>query len=639
MTKEQNGLGRTAGLPSPDYSSMDISELENLLANEKNIDTICVLSERYFLLGEKYFFKEKNYSEAVLYYEKVIKVIKVIMVTPDYTNNYNYINALQTSNSRLGHCYALGKGVEQDFIKAIKYFESLNKIFEQYKYNYNFYRYHQYGELAICYFKLAVRRCEPSLSKTDECKHWFDKYAWAYSQLTINQPNSPISSLWQAYLNFNVTGFADFNLPYNLLTNNYYLYSFVREFPEKSLDISLDMLEICQEIIEFLQLRSNSASKIILALYYNQQNKKDEALELLRQAYCNDTCHTSTLNNTVDPLAAYLLGSWYCYKEDDYLKAKEYLECAHKTISSWPGNYMIDLIKAKLHEVEILMERERREQELEDIMAMFAHKFRGPLDTIIYNKNHQNEPKLYEQAAQTMRGLLDIFAIISTDKNILIDKLKQDVEGDSNLLKVLTKVLDMNILHLLSPHGSDKIQQHYFNFVRKHNQCDANIDFNTWSKKCYKLRNQLQAEWEESYTNLLDDSLFLDKRLNWIEKYFFKLDVHGFNNNEIKFKEYGVTDSFLTVLLSEVLVNVFKYYSSLDNQAVILDWTEENSYQCLICSNPSTRSERFKQKGSGKGHVFLSALARKTNSQFNKPELKDNFVFKFSIPNELLKSK
>ena len=45
--------------------------------------------------------------------------------------------------------------------------------------------------------------------------------------------------------------------------------------------------------------------------------------------------------------------------------------------------------KEKLHLA--LLEKEK---ELEDMMAMFAHKFRSPLDAIIYNTTHDNQPGL-----------------------------------------------------------------------------------------------------------------------------------------------------------------------------------------------------------------------------------------------------
>ena len=72
---------------------------------------------------------------------------------------------------------------------------------------------------------------------------------------------------------------------------------------------------------------------------------------------------------------------------------------------------------------------------------------------------------------------------------------------------------------------------------------------------------------------------------------------------------------------------------------MVLEWVEREGYQVLICRNPRIRSERTIIKGSHKGHVFLSTLARKTDSLFNKPIPQDDFVLEFGLPNELLISK
>jgi hypothetical protein len=234
------------------------------------------------------------------------------------------------------------------------------------------------------------------------------------------------------------------------------------------------------------------------------------------------------------------------------------------------------------------------------------------------------------------RGLLDIFSIISTDADILKDKIKQDNQGNGRLASVFSKTLDMILLHLLSVTGSEKIQQHYLSYAKTHGLCDLQLSYKLWNEEHFKMERQLQADWEQSYAQLLNQSAPLAQRLAWLEQHFFKIEVRGFNRADILFKEYGVTESFLTILLNEILVNAFKYYSSMDKQPVVLEWTERDDYQVLICRNPSVRSERSMLKGSGKGHTFLSALARKTGSQFSKPKLQDDFVLEFGIPNELL---
>lgn len=279
------------------------------------------------------------------------------------------------------------------------------------------------------------------------------------------------------------------------------------------------------------------------------------------------------------------------------------------------------------------------QKELEDMMSMFAHKFRSPLDAIIYNTTHENQVKLYTEAAQTMRGLLNIFSIISTDAEILKDKIKQDRLGNGRLAGVFSKTLDMILLHLLSVSGAEKIQQHYMAYAKTHGQCDAEVSYKTWCEDYFELEQALQAEWEQSFALLLNQSATLEQRFAWLEQHFFKLKLIGFERVDIQFKEYGVTESFLTILLNEILVNVFKYYSSASKQPVVLEWTEREGYQVLICHNPSIRSERTIIKGSHKGQAFLSTLARKTGSAFTKPTPQDDFVVEFGIPDELLISK
>jgi len=277
--------------------------------------------------------------------------------------------------------------------------------------------------------------------------------------------------------------------------------------------------------------------------------------------------------------------------------------------------------------------------ELEDMMSMFAHKFRSPLDAIIYNTQHENQVALYTEAAQTMRGLLNIFSIISTDADILKDKIKQDYQGSGQLEAVFSKTLDMILLHLLSVSGAEKIQQHYLSYAKTHDQCAELVSYKTWCEEYFELEQVLQSAWEASYAQLLSQSATLEQRLAWLEEHFFKLELIGFERADIQFKEYGVTESLLTILLNEILVNAFKYYSSASKQPVILEWIEREGYQVLLCRNPSIRSERTIIKGSHKGHVFLSTLARKTGSLFNKPIPQDNFIVEFGIPNELLISK
>jgi hypothetical protein len=270
---------------------------------------------------------------------------------------------------------------------------------------------------------------------------------------------------------------------------------------------------------------------------------------------------------------------------------------------------------------------------------MFAHKFRSPLDAIVYNTNHGNKPKVYFEAAQTMRGLLDIFSIISTDDKLLKEKLKSDTQGKRRLIDVLNSTLKMALLHLLSVSAVDKIRHHYMSYAIEQGKVDNQITRKIWYDDHYKLESSLQLEWEESFSNLISHPFNLDDQLKWIEQHFFKLEVIGFDRDDIQFKEYGVTESFLVVLLHEIIINAFKYYASDTKKPVILKLMNNGDHQTIECCNPSTRLERMSSKGSGKGHTFFSVLARKTDSLFVKPKYQDNFIIQFGIYNQFLKNK
>ncbi len=346
----------------------------------------------------------------------------------------------------------------------------------------------------------------------------------------------------------------------------------------------------------------------------------------------NSVSKTTELVSKATELNDLLLKSSECIKNKEYNLARMYIEQAFKNANSEISQHR----NVYLENINNLEEIEKKDIELEETMAMFAHKFRSPLDAIIYNTSHEHQPKLYIQAAQTMRGLLDIFSIISTDSDSLKERLSQDNQGKGNLINVLAKTLDMILLHLLSVSSSEKIQQHYLRYAKAHGLCSTDVSDKQWNEDYFELEQQLQVEWEQSFAQLLNESPTLQQRLDWLALHFFKLEVQGFAPITIQFREYGITESFLTILLNEILVNAFKYYASTAQQPVYLSWSEQEGYQILSCRNPSINNERSKLKGSGKGHTFLSALARKTGSQFNKPKANDDFVLEFGIANPLL---
>ena len=323
-------------------------------------------------------------------------------------------------------------------------------------------------------------------------------------------------------------------------------------------------------------------------------------------------------------------------KQESYTNAMSLVEEEFTGYSEEEKEIYINFI-AKEEEIKDKNRKlEVKEKELEDMMSMFAHKFRSPLQAIVYNTKNEKDPNIYIEAAQTMSGLLDIFSIISTDDELLKKKLKDDMHGKGRLINVLNSTLKMALLHLLSDSAVDKIHQHYMSYAIQQGKVDNKVTTNIWYKDYDELESSLQSEWEKSFSDLISHPFNLDDQLKWIDEHFFKLEVSGFERDDIQFKEYGATESFLVILLNEIILNAFKYYASDTKESVILKLVDNGDHQTIECHNPSTSNERTTDKGSRKGHTFLSALARKTNSHFIKPEYQDNFVIRFNIFTEFL---
>jgi len=287
-----------------------------------------------------------------------------------------------------------------------------------------------------------------------------------------------------------------------------------------------------------------------------------------------------------------------------------------------------------LEDIFKLEEQEKAKKEVEDIMAMFAHKFRGPLQSIQYNAEHDNQKKVTLQAVQTMGGLLNIFSTVATEPKTLRDKLQTDNAGTGTLAGVLEKVLLPVIEQVLTPDNAKKIRQHYLRYAKKTKQVPITITRKQWVED-YELEEQLQTEWENSFSALLGDPS-LDKLSDWLEEHFFRLEISGFNDDSIHFEHYGATESLLIIVLNEILLNAIKYYSSETNEPVKLCWQHDQDCCRLICENPSDVTEQRIDKGTYKGHKFLNTIANKLQGHFVQEHRPNNsYQVEIRIPTHL----
>jgi len=357
------------------------------------------------------------------------------------------------------------------------------------------------------------------------------------------------------------------------------------------------------------------------------------------------TKYIRTQNNRIDYLESelddYGLRCLFEYAQisiDEHTKLDDLLDDYNKENFSSFKEQTIDYLEEILCQLKNKdNELIQKDQELEDMMAMFAHKFRSPLDAIIYNTEHGANADLYIHYSRIMQGLLDIFSIISSDASVLSVKMEQDNAGESNPKLLLVRVLDMVLVHLLTVQSAGKIRQLYYNYALENNIITKDVSPRVWHDDYYKKEEQLQQQWQKEWIALIDGNNDLDKRQKWLKAHFFEFSTNGFDD-KIKFDKYGITASLLTIIINEFLTNAFKYYNfNDDKKPLILNWQNTKDYQIISCSNPSTATERDKTKGSYKGFVFLNALSGKIDAKFDKPILQDDFKIKFAITNKLLK--
>lgn len=276
-----------------------------------------------------------------------------------------------------------------------------------------------------------------------------------------------------------------------------------------------------------------------------------------------------------------------------------------------------------------------KSKELNNLVAMFAHNFLGTLQCIRSNAEHDNNPKIHLKTVKMMGGALTAFSIISADDDKLVEQLKQDNKGETNLLQCLANNLALAISQLLSKTNKDKIINLYLNYLQKTGQIQAettgeDLRFNDdeWNKW-----DALQTQWDDEFNALFSEKVELNALKQWINTNFFAIEIIGFDKYPIHFKEYGITDSIFLVVLMETLVNALKYIDVKANKPLILTLGKENNAYQLSCENPS-RQESY--RGTHKGMDFLQTIAKKLNGEFINKSTENNFKSTFIIPAELL---
>lgn len=281
-------------------------------------------------------------------------------------------------------------------------------------------------------------------------------------------------------------------------------------------------------------------------------------------------------------------------------------------------------------------EIEEKNKELNNMIAMFAHNFLGTLQCIRSNAEHDNNPKIHLKTVKMMGGALTAFSILSADDDRLIEQLKQDNTGETNLQESLANNLALAVSQLLSKTNKDKI----INLYLKHLCQTQQIEKDTTSEELrtnrdYRKKWQaLQHQWEDEFNALFSEKAELSALQTWIADNLFSIQITGWNEHDIRFKEYGITDSIFLVIFMEIFVNALKYMDVTGNEPFTMTLCKQDQCYKLLCENPSSKDTG---KGTHKGIDFLNTIAKKLNGSFSSEFTENSFKTAFIIPSDLLK--
>ncbi len=292
-------------------------------------------------------------------------------------------------------------------------------------------------------------------------------------------------------------------------------------------------------------------------------------------------------------------------------------------------------------EVKVVREAEVAKREaIEDMMAMFAHKFRGPVDSILFNSSHRMEPRLFVDAARTMNGLLDIFSVVSTTPDKLVADLQQDQVGPNSPQSVLVHALKLALIQLLSPRNRRRLSPHYLAYAKRNGKAPADLQISAWSREdsWETLESDLQAHWEMEIGHMAAEAGFPEIAA-WMDKHLLLIKMDGFEKSKIGFAEYGPKASLLTVIFTEILVNAIKHSEPRASEPILVSWEQSSDEIVFRCTNPSTRESRQREatKGSGRGHRFLAMIADHLTGRFRAELQNTPSSVSFSVPFAVLK--
>ena len=339
-------------------------------------------------------------------------------------------------------------------------------------------------------------------------------------------------------------------------------------------------------------------------------------------------------------LASYRLGfSRYSENPVEASKHLGRLDLDTEEVDDIPASLLEKLRKNArdhLHQLEIKIEVEKaRAEAVENMMAMFAHKFRGPVDSILFNAAHQSDARVYVDAARTMNGLLDIFSVVSTSPDKLLGNLKDDTNGEGSPVGVLLHAIKLVLVQLLSLRNRRRMSPHYLAYAKKNGKAPQELRLSEWvrNKLWQELEESLRTHWEQEVGEM-SITASLDVVNDWMVNHLLPIHTIGFSESKTQFAQYGSKASLLTVIFTEVLVNAIKHAVPGAVEPITISWCEGEEETVFSCVNPSSKESRTREasKGSGRGHKFLGLIVDNLQGRFDADVFKDSSRVTMTIP-------
>lgn len=344
-----------------------------------------------------------------------------------------------------------------------------------------------------------------------------------------------------------------------------------------------------------------------------------------------------------DPVAIYLDACWSIDKCKDNPEALiSVCKFFNRQLSLMPrfnfydGSFLKSLFDRINYELDRSMIIQKNNVDREAMMAMFTHKFRGPVDSINAlansNLNNVNSYRLFKDIGRTMNGLLDIFSFVSSQSEKLLPKLREDASGPHTLKHVVHKSLWLAIVQLLAKRNVDSMNMFYFNYAKREKRITDKTTFLSWrkDKAMRDVREAIRSTWEidiGSYGNSED----LDNLLVWCKSKLMNIHVAGVRESDIHFSDSGSKESLLLVIMTEMLVNAIKHYEPASVTPLVLNWEVDSELVTFACSNPTSKDARTRGEGSGRGLKFLTLIAANVGGKFLPPLEGDDVCVTFSF--------